>query len=384
MDMKIENLGEIMEKLIQCKNCLMDTSDSKIKFDSNGICDYCINYKKKLNTKSINNPIELNRIISKIKKYGKNKQHDCLIGLSGGADSSYLLHYAVKVLKLRPLVYAVDTGWNLNVAIENIEKLVKGLGVDLYTEVINWQEMKDLQRAFFLSNVPYQDLPQDHVIFAGIYNFAIKNKIKYVLTGANTTTEGVRPPIEWVYFNDLTLIKNIHRKFGKIPLNSLPLTGMIKYKIFYEYILGMKRIYLLDLIDYNKESAEKILNEMYNWQKYENKHYENIFTRFYEGYYLIKKFNFDKRKCYLSNLILSNQLSKKEASLALIKNPYDQNMINKDMIFIAKKLDFTLEEFINIINGPSKSYKDYSNSFFILKSFIILSQFFKIENREFR
>jgi N-acetyl sugar amidotransferase len=363
----------------------MDTTDSMIDFDKFGMCDYCRNYNKKL---SINlsklHDTKLNRFVSKIKKYGENKKYDCVIGLSGGADSSYLLYYAVKVLKLKPLAYAVDTGWNLNVAIENIEKLVKGLGVDLYTEVINWQEMKDLQRSFFLANVPYQDLPQDHVIFAGIYNFAIKNRIKYVLTGANISTEGVRPPIEWVYFNDLKLIKDIHKKFGSVQLKNLPLTGMLKYKIFYEYFLGMRRVYLLDLIDYNKENAENVLKDLFNWQKYENKHYENIFTRFYEGYYLLKKFNFDKRKCYLSNLILSNQISKDDAAIALMNNPYDQNLINKDMAYIAKKLDFSLEEFKNLIDSPGKSYKDYLNSFNLLSFFIRLSQLLNLENREFR
>jgi predicted Fe-S protein YdhL (DUF1289 family) len=326
----------------------------------------------------------LQNYINKIKKNGIKKKYDCLIGLSGGADSSYLLYYAVKILKLRPLAYAVDTGWNLNVAIENIEKLVKGLGVDLYTEVINWNEMKDLQRSFFLSNVPYQDLPQDHVIFAGIYNFAIKNKIKYVLTGANTSTEGVRPPIEWVYFNDIKLIKDIHKKHGTIKLNSLPLTGMLKYKLYYEYLLGMRRVYLLDLIDYNKDNAELLLKELFNWQKYENKHYENVFTRFYEGYYLIKKFNFDKRKCYLSNLILSNQISKNDAAKILTNNPYDQNLINKDTRYIAKKLDFSLDEFNDLIKAPGKSFKDYANSYNFLKFFIRLSQFLKLEKREFR
>ncbi len=372
----------------QCKNCLMDTTDSKIHFDSNGVCDYCNNYKNKLEKFSIiplsKKEYLLSDIVSRIKKYGKKKKYDCVIGLSGGVDSSYLLHYVVTELKLRPLVYTVDTGWNLNVAIENIEKLVKILKVDLYTEVINWEEMKDLQRSFFKSNVPYQDTPQDHVIFAGLYSFAIKNKIKYVLTGANTNTEGVRPPIEWVYINDIKLIKSIHNKFGSMTLRRLPLVGMLKYKLFYEFILGMKRVYLLDLINYNKNEAENVLFTKYNWQKYSNKHYENVFTRFYEGYYLIKKFNFDKRKCYLSNLILSKQLNKEEA-LNIIKNdPYDSNLVEKDIKYISKKLDFSIEEFKNLIHSPGKTYKDYNNSFKLLMVFIRLSQLLGVEKREFR
>jgi len=363
----------------------MDTTDKNINFDSNGVCDYCRNYILKLKTDiQSKSTIELQTIIEKIKRAGKNKKYDCIIGLSGGADSSYLVYYAKEVLHLRPLIYTVDTGWNLNVAIENIERLVKGLNLDLYTEVINWNEMKDLQRSFFLSDVPYQDLPQDHVIFAGLYRYAVKNKIKYVLTGSNTTTEGVRPPIEWVYFNDIKLIKSIHKKYGKLALKTMPLVGMIKYKIFYEYILGMKRFYPLDYINYNKDEVEKLLFEKFGWQKYENKHYENVFTRFYEGYYLIKKFNFDKRKCYQSNLILSGQISREQALLNLSKNPYDENLIKKDMKYIAKKMGFSFSEFEDIICSKGKTYKNYPNSFMILKSLIRLAQLLKIEKREFR
>jgi len=363
----------------------MDTSDSKLNFDFNGVCDYCRNYKLKLKTDiESKSPKDLDKFASRIKLEGKNKKYDCIIGLSGGADSSFLVYYAKEVLGLRPLVFTVDTGWNLNVAIENIERLVKGLKLDLYTEVINWNEMKDLQKSFFLSDVPYQDLPQDHVIFAALYRYSIKHNIKYVLTGSNTTTEGVRPPIEWVYFNDIKLIKSIQKKFGTLSLKTMPFVGMIKYKIFYEYILGMKRFYPLDYINYNKAEVEKLLFEKFDWQKYENKHYENVFTRFYEGYYLIKKFNFDKRKCYLSNLILSGQITREQALIILSTNPYNENLIEKDKKYIAKKMGFSLSEFENIINRKSKTYKDYPNSFILLKSFIRLSQFLKIEKREFR
>lgn len=371
----------------QCKNCLMDTTDSKITFNIDGVCDYCQNFKRKIikdSLPSLDHQLILNDIVSRIKKNGRTKKYDCVIGLSGGADSSYLLYYAVEVLKLRPIVYSVDTGWNLNVAIENIEKLVKKLNVDLYTEVVNWKEMKDLQRAFFFSHVPYQDTPQDQAIFAGLYNFAVKNKIKYVLTGANLNTEGIRPPVEWVYINDLRLQKDIHKKFGKIPQKTMPTASMLKYKLYYEYILGMKRVYLLDLIDYNKEKAELLLYEKFGWQKYNNKHYENIFTRFFEGYYLIKKFNFDKRKCYLSNMILSNQITKDQATKILDTTPYDENLIKKDMEYIAKKLDFTLDEFRNLINEDGKSYRDYKNSFMVLNFFIKIAQWLKVEKREFR
>jgi hypothetical protein len=187
-----------------------------------------------------------------------------------------------------------------------------------------------------------------------------------------------------VYFNDIKFIKSIQKKFGTLSLKTMPFVGMIKYKIFYEYILGMKRFYPLDYINYNKAEVEKLLFEKFDWQKYENKHYENVFTRFYEGYYLIKKFNFDKRKCYLSNLILSGQITREQALIILSTNPYNENLIEKDMKYIAKKMGFSLSEFENIINRKGKTYKDYPNSFILLKSFIRLSQFLKIEKREFR
>jgi hypothetical protein len=244
--------------------------------------------------------------------------------------------------------------------------------------------MKDLQRAYFYSHVPYQDGPQDQAIFAGLYNFAVKNKIKYVLTGSNMNTEGIRPPIEWVYINDLTLHKDIHKKYGKVLQKTMPTASMLKYKIYYEYILGLKRIYILDLIDYNKEDSEKLLSEKFGWQKYNNKHYENVFTRFYEGYYLIKKFGYDKRKCYYSNMILSKQITKQQAIELLKQNPYDENLMKRDLEFIAKKLDFKIDEFKSLINEKGKTYKDYRNSFFLLNFFIKVAQFLKIEKREFR
>jgi N-acetyl sugar amidotransferase len=208
-----------------CSNCVMDTSDSKIQFDSRGYCDHCNNF--------FNNILpnwhpdeasakELEKIVEQIKTEGKNKKYDCIIGLSGGVDSSYITYLAKEKLSLRPLIFCVDTGWNLNVANENIKRIIKSLDLDMYTEVVNWEEMKDLQLAYFKSQVPYQDTPQDHAIFAALYNYAAKNGFKYVLTGGNYSTECVREPNEWVHVNDITQIKDIHRKFGKHPLTNFP------------------------------------------------------------------------------------------------------------------------------------------------------------------
>ncbi|WP_352406593.1 N-acetyl sugar amidotransferase [Acetoanaerobium noterae] len=370
-----------------CTNCVMDTTDSKIVFDENGVCDYCNSYYNDIlpNWNPDNNKEnELMEIAKKIKCEGSNKPYDCIIGMSGGMDSSYLTYIAKEKMGLRPLIYTVDTGWNLNVAVENIEKIVKKLDLDMYTEVVNWKEMQDLQLAFFKSQVPYQDFPQDHAIFAGLYNYAVKNGIKYVLTGSNIATECVRAPIEWVYLNDIVLMKDIHRKFGKIDLKTFPMCSMFKYRLYYAYIKGMKRVAPLDYIEYDKAKVEKELNEIFGWEKYENKHYENIFTRFYEGYYLPIKFGYDKRKCYFSNLILTGQMTRNEALIKLEENPYDEDLMKSDMEYIAKKLGISVDEFITIINGENKSYKNYKNSLSMIELSIKVAKMVGVEKRNFR
>ncbi len=370
-----------------CTNCVMDTTDSMITFDENGVCDYCNGYKQFINSNwepNVDKKDELLAVAKKIKKSSKKSEYDCIIGLSGGLDSSYLAYVVKEIMGLNPLVYVVDTGWNLNVAVENIEKVVKGLKLDLYTEVVNWNEMKDLQLSFLKSQVPYQDFPQDHAIFAGLYNYAVKHNIKYVLTGANNSTEGVRPPVEWVYINDLKFMKDVHKKFGKVKLKTFPSCGMIKYRIYYPLFKGMRRFYPLDYLKYDKKEVEDFLHKRFNWQKYENKHYENVFTRFYEGYYLPVKFNYDKRKCYFTNLILTHQMTREDALEKLKEVSYSPKQANEDMEYIAKKLGISSKEFQDIVNGPQKHYYDYKNSYQGLKFAIRMAQFFGAEKRNFR
>jgi len=370
-----------------CSNCVMDTTDSKIQFDENGICDHCNNYYKNIQPNWHPDEIgkrQLNTIVKKIKQDGNGKKYDCIIGLSGGMDSSYLVYYAKKVLDLRPLVFVADTGWNLNVAVENIEKIVKGVDVDLYTEIINWNEMKDLQLAYFKAQVPYQDTPQDHVIFAALYNYAAKNGIKYVLTGANYSTECVREPNEWVYLNDVRQIKDIHRKFGTRSLKTLPLCGMFKYRLYYRYVKGMKIIQPLNLIPYKKEDAITILKEKYGWQKYANKHFESIFTRFYEGYWLVKKFGYDKRKAHFSSLILTGQMTREKALKKLSEPPYNEDLAIQDLEYVAKKLGLTKKEFIEMMSGENKTYRDYKSNAWLMEMAIKLAILVGFERRQFR
>lgn len=371
----------------RCTQCVMDTSDSKIVFDKEGVCDHCRNFEKNIKPywkPQENRFDELEVIAKKIRKAGEGKDYDCILGLSGGADSSYLAYIAKEIMHLRPLIFVVDTGWNLNVAVENIEKIVKGLDLDMYTEVVNWKEMADLQLSYFKASISSCDQPQDHSIFAGLYNYAMKHHIKYVLTGSNSATEFIRPPVEWIYMNDIVMLKDIHKKFGRVPLKTFPLCGMLKYKILYQYILGMKRIYPLDYVVYDKEKAMELLHEKYGWTKYENKHYENVFTRFFEGYYLPHKFGFDTRKNVCSNQILAGTMTRDEA-LAILEQPsYDPEQMELDKEYVAKKMGITARDFDEIIAQPNKTPEDYRNQMWIIRLGVFFSKVFGLENRNLR
>jgi N-acetyl sugar amidotransferase len=307
-----------------CSNCIMDTSDSNITFDSRGWCDYCNNYHASILPHWHPNERgerELTPVIDRIKRDGRGRDHDCLIGISGGVDSSYLTYLAKERLGLRPLLFHVDAGWNSQQAVNNIEKLVDGLGVDLHTEVVNWQEMRDLQLAFFKAGVPHLDTPQDHAFFAGLYNFAAKNGFKYILTGANYSTECVREPLEWHYHaSDLRQLLDIHRRFGTRPLQTFPLADILKFKIYYRFVKGVRVVKPLNHFRYIKEEAMQELVDKFGWQKYAHKHYESRFTRFYESYWLPKKFGYDKRRAHFSSLILTGQLSRDGALERISRN----------------------------------------------------------------
>ena len=370
-----------------CTNCVMDTTDSKIEFDQNGVCDFCNDYYENILPgwkQGEDGMRELQEIAKKIRAEGKGKKYDCIIGMSGGVDSSYLCYVAKKIMHLRPLIYCVDTGWNLKLADENTKRIVDALGLDMYTEVVDWEEMKDLQLAFFKSQVPYQDLPQDHAIFAGLYNYAVKNKIKYVLTGANNATECIRPPVEWVYQNDIVLIDDIHKKFGKKPLKTFPKCGLLKSRLYYAYFKGMKRVAPLNYIEYDKAKVKQFLQDEFGWVAYENKHYENVFTRFYEGFYLPHKFGFDKRRVYFSNEVLAGTMTRAEALEELAKQPYDPEQMMKDKVFIAEKLGISVEEFDALIEGKNKTYKDYKNSYWMISLGTVVLRKLGVEKKKFR
>ena len=372
-----------------CNRCVMDTTDSKIQFDRDGRCDHCQNFKTNIAPNwhtGEQGLFELEKVAKKIKNEGIGKDFDCIIGLSGGLDSSYTAYVAKEVMGLRPLLFHVDAGWNTDQAVGNIEKLINGLGVELYTEVINWKEMQDLQVAFFKSQIPDQDTPQDTAFFSTLYKFARQNKIKYVLTGGNYSTECCREPDEWGAFPgiDKTLIGDIHKKFGLRELKTFPIIDALAYKIFYHKILGMKVFKPLDLVPFIKKDAETLLNEKYGWKSFQHKHHESRFTRFYEDYWMPRKFGYEKRRAHFSSLIMTGQMTRDEAIERLKMPEMGDKFMKSEFEFVANKLSLSVAELQEMFDGENKSFHDYKNKYKIFNLGGKLLNLLGLERRQYR
>ena len=355
-----------------CTNCVMDSSDSKITFDEKGVCDHCNDFYTNIAVHwhtGDKGRAELDTIVRKIKREGEGKDFDCILGMSGGVDSSYLLHLAVTELGLRPLVFHVDGGWNSEIAVNNIQVMVDKLGLDLYTEVIDWEEMKNLQLAYFRSGVPHIDIPKDHAFIATLYNFASKYKIRYILNGGNISTECVRNPMEWLYYGtDMAQIRDIINRFCDIRLKSYPFSSILRHKFYLRYIKKVQVVKPLNYMPYNKQEALRLLEDTYGWKPYPQKHFESRFTKFYEGYWLPERFGFDTRKTQYSSLILTKQMTRDEALEKLKKPAYDPATIDDEFNYIATKLGITAKELRSYFNMERKYYWDYRNrvSMFVL------------------
>lgn len=385
-----KNGKKISNEIKVCNSCVMDTTASNIKFDVNGRCSYCENNLKNIKPYLKNNLLKseiwFKNLKNKLKNESKQNKfnYDCIIGLSGGVDSSYLVYYIVKHLKLNPLIFHVDTGWNNKIAVSNIEKIIEKYKLDLHTEVIDWNELKDLTLSFLMAQVPTIDAIQDHAIWAALYNFSKKNKIKNILTGGNLYTESVREPLEWAYHaTDMTQINDIHNKFGKLRLKKFPTCDILIYQLLYKYLYNIKIHQPLNFIKYSKSNAIYELKNEFGWSDYGGKHHESNFTKFIEGYWMVNKFGYDKRKAYLSSLIHSNQITREEALEEIKKKSYNVDELQKDFNYIASKLGISYEELEHIFNQKNKSFKDYKSKNSFLKLAINFKRFLGTEKRLF-
>ena len=346
-----------------CTCCVMDITDPEIIFDKKGVCNHCHHFHEVTSKHWFPNnegKKKLDTLFSKIKQKGKGKEYDCIIGLSGGVDSSYLA-LMLKDYGLRPLVVHVDAGWNSELAVNNIEQIVKHCGYDLHTHVMDWQEIKDLQLAYLKSGVANQDTVQDHAFFASLYHFAVQHNIKYVISGGNISTESVSPKAWHHAAMDAINLKSIHRLFGKKKLSQYKTISFFEYFFYYPFIKGMEVVRPLNFMPYNKSEALKFLKEKINYKEYGRKHGESRFTKFFQNYYLPKKFNIDKRRPHLSSLILSHSLTRDKALRELQKPLYDEIELSQDKAYIAKKLEISVDELDRFTYVKATHYSEYAN-----------------------
>jgi N-acetyl sugar amidotransferase len=345
-----------------CTRCVMDTSDPNITFNEQGVCSHCLSFDQKIKAvpHSHGNSDKLrDDLIAKLKKEGKGKKYDCIVGVSGGVDSTYVCYIAAKA-GLRCLAVHLDNGWNSELAVSNIEKTITACGFDLYTHVINWEEFKDMQRSYIKASVVDIEAITDHAIIAILYEMANKYNTRYILNGSNTVTEATLPTAWYYNKQDAQNIVDIHAKFGTVPISSFPLLRRWR-SIYFREVKKITHVNFLDYYDYNKDEAKQIIIRELGWVDYGGKHYESIFTRFYQAYILPRKFKFDKRRAHLSTLVSSGQMERSEALAELEKDPYPPQLLSQDLDFVLKKLDFTPEEFSRILTEPIRSHTEFKH-----------------------
>lgn len=334
-----------------CNHCVMDTTDTNIVFDENGVCERCNEY-----TKSIlpswnygnDHEDELHTLLAQIKEKGKGKKYDCILGLSGGLDSCYMLHLAITQWGLRPFVFHIDAGWNLPVASDNINKICEKLGVELHVEKMDWNEMREIQKAFFRTGHAGLDAPQDHAFISLIDKYSKMLGVKYILNGYNISTEVVSNPQSWDkgagYSGDGTYIKDVIRKHCDIPIKNYTFTSGFKHKFWNPYVIGVKTIKPLNLVPYVKKNVVETLQREYGYQTYGQKHFEDLLTKFLEGWWLPTRFGYDIRKAQLSSLVTTGQMTREEA-LEVLNNPPLSEEESKDLFKqVAAKLEVSEEQ----------------------------------------
>ena len=346
----------------QCSLGVLDTRDDPaMRFDEAGVChyyqDYLAQYRERVTSLEVQQS-RLEQLLADIQKASAGKRYDTLIGLSGGVDSTYIALLA-KRMGLRPLCVHFDNGWNSEMAVQNIENIVGRLGFDLQTYVIDWDEFRDLQLSYLKASVIDIEVITDHAIFASLYRLARQHGIKHILSGTNVVTEAVLPP-HWIYNKvDHVNIKAIHAAYGSVPLKTFPFMDL-RVKKVYQMLLGIRAVSLLDLVDYHKARTKEEITRELGWRDYGGKHYESIWTRFYQGHILPEKFGVDKRKAHLTNLIYSGQLTKAEALAELALPLYDPAQLREDREFVLKKLGLSVIEWAELMARPARPHTDFA------------------------
>lgn len=350
----------------RCTRTIMDTTDPDIWFDADGVSSHALRFDEIYaadlhRAQRDERRDELNALVATIKAAGQGKPYDCVMGVSGGVDSTYAVLQAVR-LGLRPLLVHFDSGWNSELAVGNIHNLVTTLGLDLYTHVVDWREMRDLQLSFLTASVANCDIPTDHAFGWVAYSQAGKYGIRYILSGGNAATESVLPE-SWGYNpDDARHLRAVHRRFGSVKLKTYPVMGMLARHIWYPWVRRIRTVRPLDYMPYVAAEAKKDIAQSVGWRDYGGKHYESVFTRWFQGYYLPHKFGFDKRLAHYSSLVLSGQLTRAEALDLMTTTNYPDDLRRQDHAFIAKKLGVSVDGLEALIALPPVDYTAYPNS----------------------
>jgi len=352
-----------------CVRCIMDDrADRRITFDAAGLCNHCRRYDALIGTRVVKGEAgraELARIVDMIKADGRGKDYDCVIGVSGGVDSTYVA-YLVKQLGLRPLAVHLDNGWNSELAVMNVENVLKRLGIDLVTHVIDWPEFRDLQLSFLKASVPDGEIPTDHAIYSLMWHQAVKHRVRYVISGLNFTTEATIAP-DWSYGHyDWRYIRSVHRRFGTKPLRTFPHISLVGLA-WVNLVRRLRTISILNYVDYEKKQAMETIQRELGWRPYGGKHHESIYTRFYQGYVLPRKFGVDKRYGHLSDMINAGQMDRESALREIQEPTYDPALQEQDLAYVTKKFGLTPEQFDAIMKAPVKSFRDYPNVFNVIQ-----------------
>lgn len=347
-----------------CSRCVMDTTDTDIQFDEHGVCQRCREYEERILpdwNHGKGHEVELQELIAKIKKSGEGKKYDCILGLSGGLDSTYMLHLAVKEWGLRPFVFHIDCGWNLPVAEENIRKVCNGLGVELHIEKMDWNELREMQLAWFRTGMEMLDAPQDHAFIALIDRFSRELGVKYIMNGYNICTEIVADPVSWTSdggpTGDGTYMKDVIKKYCNIPIKNYTFTSGFKHKFWIPYVLGVKTLKPLNLVEFTKKEMVDTLVKEYGYEPYGQKHFEDLLTKFLEGYWMPKRFGHDIRRAQLSSLVVTGQMTREEALKILEQPPVTEEEGQAMFKEVAKRLEISEEELQKFFEMPKCTEK---------------------------